>query len=73
MLGRAVDRARRARYPMGEAEALIGLARAWRPLGAVDKALGCAQEAIAIADALGLTRVRAQADAEHAAAYRRRA
>jgi hypothetical protein len=68
VLVRAVERSRRIRYSLGEAEALIGLARAWRLLGATDKALSCADEAIAIADALSLSPIRARADTEYAAA-----
>jgi DNA-binding SARP family transcriptional activator/tetratricopeptide (TPR) repeat protein len=67
ILVRALEGARRIRYRLGEAEALIGLARTWRLLGATDKAASCAEEAIAVSDALGITWVRARADTEHAA------
>jgi DNA-binding SARP family transcriptional activator/tetratricopeptide (TPR) repeat protein len=67
-LTRSVEGTRRMRNRVGEAEALISLARAWRLLRANDRALSCAQEAIAITDELGLTHLRLQADAEHAAA-----
>ncbi|GIJ29573.1 SARP family transcriptional regulator [Micromonospora qiuiae] len=67
LLARAVERARRIRYRQGEALALVALARASRLLGAIDKAASYVEEAAAITEALGMTRVRALADIEHAA------
>ncbi|MEQ4299856.1 BTAD domain-containing putative transcriptional regulator [Plantactinospora sp. B6F1] len=68
LLTRAVERARRIRHRPGEAQALIALARASRLLGATDRAASYAEEAIAIADELGLTWVRTMASTEHTAA-----
>jgi tetratricopeptide (TPR) repeat protein len=68
LLAQAVERARRARYQLGEAQALIGLARARRLLGATHAAANCAEEAMAIADTIGATADVAAADREHTAA-----
>ncbi|WP_214409223.1 AfsR/SARP family transcriptional regulator [Sphaerisporangium fuscum] len=64
----SVERARRIRYRRGETTSLIALARTWRLLGATVTAVNCAKAAVAIADTLGVTYVRAKAAAEYAAA-----
>ncbi|MFI5897334.1 BTAD domain-containing putative transcriptional regulator [Actinoplanes sp. NPDC051513] len=69
MLAQSVERARRAQYRLGEAHALIGLARARRLLGATDAAANCAAEAMAIADTVGATAEEAAADRECTAAH----
>ncbi|MGX7674536.1 BTAD domain-containing putative transcriptional regulator [Plantactinospora sp. DSM 117369] len=67
LFNRAVERARRARYALGEAESLIGLAKAWRALGSPKKALGYAEEAVTISERLGVARIRSRAETERAA------
>ncbi|WP_158578496.1 tetratricopeptide repeat protein [Spongiactinospora rosea] len=67
LLSRSRERARQGHHRGGEVEALIALARTWRLRGAPDKALDCAEEAIAIASSIGAIRLGAQARAEHSA------
>ncbi|WP_214411077.1 AfsR/SARP family transcriptional regulator [Sphaerisporangium fuscum] len=68
LLERSVERARQARFRRTEADALANLARAWRLLGATEKATKCAEEAMAITTRLGATRAGAAAATEYAAA-----
>lgn len=68
LLTQALDRARRISFSSGKVETLLGLARVCRLRGATDTALGHVEEALAIANTLGLIRLRSRAEEERTAA-----